>query len=124
MGTEECGSWTAGAAGVPAALESGATLSFSAADSFGGAVLPEGVPVAQTGKKWTVGENALSLKLKYKAKDGTFKGSFKTVPASGGKAASVSVAGVMIDSRGRGFAYVKKTGEKAGLSIAAGQAAE
>lgn len=58
------------------------------------------------------GENPSGLKLTYKAKDGTFKGSFKVYSDMGGKlkATSVSVTGVQIGSKGYGTATVKGLG--------------
>jgi len=92
--------------------------------------LPDGVEVSQSGTKWTLpkagklamkngeidvskaGDNASALKLSYKAKDGSFKGSFKVYADVGGKlkATSAKVAGVMIDGRGYGTASVKDVG--------------
>ena len=53
------------------------------------------------------------LKLKYKAKDGTFGGSFKVYVDNGRRAKSVtvSVSGVVLDGVGYGSAYVKKVGD-------------
>ena len=58
------------------------------------------------------GENPSALKLTYKAKDGTFKGSFKAYADVNGKpkATSVSVSGVLVDGVGYGTATVKKVG--------------
>lgn len=58
------------------------------------------------------GENPSGLKLSHKAKDGTFKGSFKAYSDVGGKlkATSVSVTGVQIGSKGYGTATVKGLG--------------
>ena len=53
------------------------------------------------------------LKLKYKAKDGTFSGSFKVYVDNGRrvKAVTVGVRGVVLDGVGYGAAYVKKVGD-------------
>ena len=97
--------------------------------------LPKGVAVDQNGKKWIVaegakagkvafakgattidtsklGENPSGLKLSYKEKDGTFKGSFKAYNLEGGKIKSytVSVTGVMIGNTGYGTVTIKKLG--------------
>ena len=58
------------------------------------------------------GENPSGLKLTYKAKDGTFKGSFKVYCDVGGKlkATSVTVTGVQIGSKGYGTATIKGRG--------------
>ncbi|MBQ6006913.1 MAG: SUMF1/EgtB/PvdO family nonheme iron enzyme [Kiritimatiellae bacterium] len=52
------------------------------------------------------------LKLKYKAKDGTFGGSFKVYVDNGRrvKSVTVKVSGVVLDGKGYGSAYVKKVG--------------
>ncbi len=92
--------------------------------------LPDGVPVTQNGAKWVVpkagkialkkgvvddskaGENPSALKLTYKAKDGSFKGSFKVYADVGGKlkTTTVNVTGVMVGGVGYGTATVKKVG--------------
>ena len=92
--------------------------------------LPDGVPVTQNGAKWVVpkagkialkkgvvddskaGENPSALKLTYKAKDGSFKGSFKVYADVGGKlkTTTVNVMGVMVGGVGYGTATVKKVG--------------
>jgi uncharacterized repeat protein (TIGR02543 family) len=94
--------------------------------------LPDGVPVTQSGSKWTLpkagkvayqrggtdvdtsklGENPSALKLTYKAKDGSFKGSFKVYADNGGKlkATTVNVTGVVVDGAGYGTATVKGRG--------------
>ena len=96
------------------------------------AVLPEGQPVAESGGKWIVekagkvayksgttelddtklGSNPSALKLTYKAKDGTFKGSFKVYADVNGrlKATTVNVTGVLINDIGYGVASIKKAG--------------
>ena len=57
-------------------------------------------------------ENPSALKLKFKSKDGTFNGSFKTYAAEGGKLKSetVNVAGVLVDGIGYGTAAIKNVG--------------
>jgi hypothetical protein len=59
-----------------------------------------------------LGENPSGLKLTYKAKDGTFSGSFKVYANVKGKpkATTVSVSGVMIGREGYGTATVKNRG--------------
>ena len=100
-------------------------------DAKYGAYLPDGVSVTG-GAKWTLpkagkvvyakgtttvdeakaGENPSALKLTYKAKDGTFKGSFKVYADVGGKpkATMVKVSGVLVDGVGYGAATVKGGG--------------
>ena len=58
------------------------------------------------------GDNPSGLKLSYKAKDGTFKGSFKVYSLQNGKLKSVtaSVNGVLVGSEAMGTATVKKVG--------------
>jgi len=95
--------------------------------------LPDGVSVVQNGTRWTVadgakagkvvykrgttevdesklGGNPSALKLTYKAKDGSFKGTFKVYADVKGrlKATTVNVTGLVIDGRGVGTATVKK----------------
>ena len=96
--------------------------------------LPNGIDVAANGTKWTVadgakagkvafvkggytidqsklGANPSGLKLIYKQKDGTFKGSFKaySLGINGKiKAYTTNVTGVMIGERGYGTATIKK----------------
>ena len=93
--------------------------------------LPDGMAVTQSGAKWTLpkagkvqkakdgtigssklGENPSALKLTYKAKDGSFKGSFKVYADNGGKlkATTVNVTGVVVDGTGYGTATIKKVG--------------
>ena len=93
--------------------------------------LPDGVSVTQSGARWTLpkagkvqmakdgtvdeaklGGNPAALKLTYKAKDGSFKGSFKAYSLVNGKpkAVTVNVAGVVVDGVGYGTATVKKVG--------------
>ena len=98
--------------------------------------LPNGVAVSQNGKKWIVADGAKTgklvlldkatgaldpektkvtanmsgLKLMYKVKDGTFKGSFKLYNFENGKikAYTANVTGVMIGAKGYGTATIKK----------------
>ena len=93
--------------------------------------LPDGMAVTQSGAKWTLpktgkvqkakdgtidssklGDNPSALKLTYKAKDGSFKGSFKVYADNGGKlkATTVNVTGVVINGVGYGTATIKKVG--------------
>ena len=89
--------------------------------------LPEGVSVTQKGTKWVLpkagkitmkkgeiddskkGDNPSGLKLTYKAKDGSFKGSFKVYAELNGKlkATTVNVTGVVVDGKGYGSATGK-----------------
>lgn len=86
--------------------------------------------MAQKGSKWTLpkagkvvykdgsvdesklGESPCGLKLTYKAKDGSFKGSFKVYAEVKGKpkATTVSVTGFLLNGVGYGTATVKKVG--------------
>ena len=52
------------------------------------------------------------LKLTYKAKDGTFKGSFKVYSVNKGKikTTTVNVTGFLLDGVGYGTATIKKVG--------------
>jgi uncharacterized repeat protein (TIGR02543 family) len=92
--------------------------------------LPDQMSVGQNKGRWTfpkagklsmkkgvlddskAGKNPSGLKLTYKAKDGSFKGSFKVYSVNGGKlkATSVNVAGVVINGIGHGTATIKKVG--------------
>ena len=128
-------------AGKPGALKGGAAFRIDA-DAFAACwgqralpYLPDGLPVTG-GAKWTLpkagkvvyakgtttvdaaktGENPSALKLTYKAKDGTFKGTFKAYSDVGGKpkATTVNVTGVLVDGVGYGAATVKKVG---GVSV-------
>ena len=58
------------------------------------------------------GDNPSGLKLAYKAKDGTFTGSFKAYADVNGKpkATSVTVSGIVVDGVGYGTAKVGKLG--------------
>jgi hypothetical protein len=95
-------------------------------------LLPEGQPVMVSGGKWVtdkagkvaykrgtteldeakLGKNPSALKLTSKAKDGTFKGSFKLYADVKGKpkATTVNVTGVLIGDKGYGSATIKKIG--------------
>ena len=123
--------------GKPGTLKAGSVFRIDAAalGSVLGKVLlpylPDGLAVTG-GVKWTLpkagkvvyekgttkvdeantGENPSGLKLTYKAKDGTFKGSFKAYADVGGKpkATTVKVSGVVVDGIGYGAASVKKVG--------------
>ena len=123
--------------GKPGALKAGATFRMDArlGDAKYAAYLPDGVPVVG-GTRWTLpksgkvvflrgttnvdetklGENPSALKLSYKAKGGTFKGSFKAYAEVNGKpkATRVNVAGVLIGNTGYGSAIIKKAG---GVSV-------
>ena len=116
--------------GKPGALKAGAAfrLGGEMGDAKYGAYLPNGVAVSG-GAKWTLpkagkvvyakgtttvdeakaGENPSGLKLTYKAKDGTFKGSFKAYADVGGKpkGTTVKVTGVLVGGVGYGAATVK-----------------
>ena len=102
-------------------------------DTFA-AYLPDGVSVAQKGTKWIVaggaragkvvlgkdgevdeakaGANPSALRLSYKAKDGSFTGSFKAYVLYRGKPKSmtVTVRGVVVDGIGYGTATIRKVG--------------
>ena len=120
--------------GKPGALKAGAAFRIDA-DAFAAVLgkailpyLPDGLPVTG-GAKWTLpkagkvvyargtttvdesklGENPSALKLTFKAKYGTFTGSFKAYSDVNGKpkATSVKVAGVLVDGVGYGAATVK-----------------
>ena len=94
--------------------------------------LPDGVKISRKGKKWALPkagklalkrgtsevdsskalDNPSALKLTYKDKDGTFKGSFKVYSLNNGrlKATTVNVSGIMIDDTGYGTAVIKNVG--------------
>ena len=123
--------------GKPGTLKGGAAFRIDA-DAFAARwgqralpYLPDGVAVGG-GAMWTLpkagsvayakgtttvdeakeGENPSGLKLTYKAKDGTFKGSFKAYSDVNGKpkATKVNVTGVLVDGVGYGAATIKKVG--------------
>ncbi len=97
--------------------------------------LPDGIDVTVKGTKWVLpkagkvvynrkydwidesklGENPSGLKLTFKAKDGTFKGSFKAYVDKNGrpKATTVTVTGFVVDGIGYGIATIKKVGSVA-----------
>ena len=127
-------------AGKPGSLKAGAKFRIDA-DAFSAAwgqralpYLPDGMAVTQSGAKWTLpkagkvqkakdgtidasklGENPSGLKLTYKVKDGSFKGSFKVYADNGGKlnSATVNVTGVVVNGVGYGTATIKKVGSVA-----------
>ena len=94
--------------------------------------LPDGIDVTVKGTKWVLpkagkvvynrkygwvdesklGDNPSGLKLTFKAKDGTFKGSFKAYREVKGKpkATTVTVTGFVVDGIGYGIATIKKVG--------------
>ena len=116
--------------GRPGTLKAGAKFQLGATmgDAMYEAYLPDGVPVGG-GAKWTLpkagkvvyrrgttevdatklGENPSALKLTYKTKDGSFKGSFKAYADVNGKpkATTVKVAGVLVNGIGYGTATAK-----------------
>ena len=122
--------------GKPGSLANGAAFHVDAdefASVFGQAMLPylpDGVPVAQKGTKWSLpkagkvvykngavdksklGDNPCALKLTYKAKEGTFKGSFKVYTEVKGKpkATTVNVTGFLLNGIGYGTATIKGKG--------------
>lgn len=127
--------------GRPGALGAGASLVLGSdalaqliGDGSYKAYFPNGVSVEQRGTKWVVadgakagkvvlgrdglvdaakaGANPSALRLIYRAKDGTFSGSFKAYVNARGKpkAVSVSVSGVVIDGVGYGTVTVKNLG--------------
>ena len=119
--------------GKPGKLKAGAV--FKLGGAVGGAkfgdYLPDGLAVGG-GSKWSLpkagkvvyakgttnvdesklGENPSALKLTNKAKDGTFKGSFKAYTDVNGKpkGAMVNVTGVLVDGVGYGAATIKGGG--------------
>ncbi|MBR1921569.1 MAG: hypothetical protein IJ829_06160, partial [Kiritimatiellae bacterium] len=105
------------------------------------AYLPDGLSV-EGGARWTVaggaragkvtylrgttsvdeaklGANPSALKLTYKAKDGSFKGTFKVYADSNGRlrATTVNVAGVVLDGVGHGTATIKKPAGSVAVTI-------
>ncbi len=109
-----------------------AALSDLLGDSTYEEYLPDGVEITTKGTKWSLpkagkvvynkkvggidesklGENPSGLKLTFKSKDGTFKGSFKAYVDKNGKpkATTVSVSGFVVDGKGYGIATIKKLG--------------
>ncbi|MBQ6136350.1 MAG: hypothetical protein IJI73_03160 [Kiritimatiellae bacterium] len=135
-------------AGRPGELAKGAVFEADADSAiwsaFPGSVLkeylPSGVDVVQDGARWTVakpgkvvyergtttvdvsklGDNPAGVRLTFRQKDGTFRGSFKVYSDNGSgrlKATTVSVTGVVVDGEGFGTAFVRKYGA-AGICIA------
>ena len=115
--------------GKPGTLKGGAKFNLDAVvgDAKYATYLPDGVAVGG-GAKWTLptagkvrltregqvdetklGENPSALKLTYKTKDGSFKGSFKAYADVNGKpkATTVKVAGVLVNGIGYGTATAK-----------------
>ena len=116
--------------GRPGNLKSGAKFHMDAVmgDAQYAQYLPDGVPV-EGGEKWTLpkagrvvqltstrevlasslGENPSALKLTYNAKDGSFKGSFKTYAFGRGRLKStvVKVRGLLVNGVGYGMAEDK-----------------
>ena len=125
--------------GKAGALANGAVFHVDAdefASVFGQTMLPylpDGVPVTQKGTKWTLpkagkvvykngavdesklGDNPCGLKLTYKPKDGSFKGSFKVYTEVKGKpkATTVNVTGFLLNGIGYGTATIKGKGSVA-----------
>ena len=124
--------------GKPETLKTGAAFRIDA-DAFSARwgrralpYLPDGVGIAVANGRWTLPkagkvaylrgttdvdeakllENPSALKLTYKAKDGTFKGSFKAYEDMNGRprATTVNVAGVLIEGVGYGAATIRKVG--------------
>lgn len=116
----------------PGTLKSAGTFKLGAVmgDAKYEAYLPNGMQVGG-GAKWTLpkagrvqltkdgavdksklGENPSALKLTYKAKDGTFRGSFKSYADVNGKlkATTVNVSGVLVGGVGFGVATVRGGG--------------
>ena len=115
--------------GKPGTLNDGAKFNLDGVmgDAKYEAYLPDGVAV-KGGAKWTLpkagkvqltkdgvvdesklGENPSALKLTYKAKDGSFKGSFKVYADVNGKpkATTVKVVGVLVKGVGYGVATIR-----------------
>ena len=121
-------------AGAKFVLDVAAAKGLAALPGLYGEYLPNGLGVAANGTKWIVaggvkagkvafvkggntvdesklGANPSGLKLTYKQKDGTFKGSFKVYNLESNgkiKAYTANVTGVMIGAKGYGTATVKK----------------
>ena len=121
-----------------------ANLTFSLGDGFEGiagvqsALLPDGLSI-KGGAKWDVGKaatvklnaaktaaevikdagNDSGMKLTYKSKDGSFKGSFKVYAVEGGrlKKFTANVTGLMIGGKGYGTATIKKPFAAATVTI-------
>ena len=126
--------------GMVSGIKSGAAFTLDSAALLGlmgegvyEKYLPEGVAITVNGTKWVLpkagkvsmkkgvideskaGENPAGLKLSYKAKDGSFSGSFKVYANVNGKlkATSVSVSGFVVNGVGYGMATIKKVGSVA-----------
>ena len=118
--------------GKPGTLKGGAAFWLDSAlgDAKYEAYLPDGLSVGG-GAKWTLpkagkvqltrdgtvdasklGANPSGLKLTYKAKDGTFKGSFKAYSDVNGKpkGTMAKVTGVLVNGVGYGSATIKNVG--------------
>ena len=115
--------------GKPGTLKAGAAFKLGAVmgDAKYEAYLPDGMAV-EGGAKWTLpkagkvqlakdgtvdesklGKNPSALKLTYKVKDGTFKGSFKVYADVNGKpkATTAKVVGVLVNGVGYGVATIR-----------------
>ena len=101
--------------------------------------LPDGLAVAQSGKKWVVakagkvayakgttdidetklGENPSALKLKYNSKNGSFNGSLKIYSPADNKlkATTVNVNGVLIGTVAHGIATIKNVAGAVSVTI-------
>lgn len=107
-------------AGKPGTVEAGATFALDndeVARRVGGAVEMNSIPsgaISKNGTQWTVKDatGRIALKLRYTAKTGALKGSFKVYSEQGGKRKSITVSatGVVVGNQGLGFATVKKSG--------------
>jgi hypothetical protein len=115
-------------------VDEGALAALFAVEKAYEEYFPEDVAVTVNGTKWVLpkagkismkkgivdeskaGDNPAGLKLTYKAKYGTFSGSFKVYTGKGGskmKAVTVSVSGILVEGKGYGTATVKKKGSVA-----------
>jgi hypothetical protein len=117
--------------GSGAALRIDASALSAAVPGLMADLVPDGLPVRMKGASFDIdksgkvkllkdksgidpaglGTNPSALKLTYKAKDGSFKGSFSVYTFAAGKLkkTKVDVTGVVLDGRGYGAASVKKT---------------
>lgn len=109
-GTVECENIRDGASALVASV--GAGFSDGAALRINQAAVAAAFPGFRADLSFPDGVPA-ELKLKYKAKDGTFSGSFKVYVDNGSRVKSVvvKVHGVVLDGVGYGSAYVKKVGD-------------
>ena len=124
--------------GKPGTLAANAAFHVSKTDALWSSVpgsvlkdyIPDGAKVPSNGGKWVLpkagkvvykdgapdqsklGENPSGLKLTYKAKDGSFMGSFKVYAVNGGKvkATTVNITGMMAKGVGYGTATIKGKG--------------